>query len=432
MSFDINWENLCDDSGLQDGFRDFLNDKLSSMDMPDYLDNLQVVSFELGSVSPELAIRDIDFPFPEFYGMSDASVIHMSRGTSAGNTRDASPEADDANRKRSATRLNSPLPPAASMMIPNQSSPYFQGVHNGVGIAAFGRNNEIDSSDEESTFAAVPMEPNLSIDGVHEPDSAAVGRNPPMKSMSEVLSEPSTPPTSEELEDTPVSGEATPGDEGILPQGENDVQMTLDLKWNSKIYIEVTCSLAVNYPSKDFISLPVRFKISDLSIHSLAVVAYLDEKIFVSFLCDIDDYADVSKTKDTTGGFLSQSGRSESRDRIDIIKDLKIEGQLGDYIENVDALGQSKLPFLSPAKKQSLGQLGTTMTTSDSGTIAEASGNGSVLRNIGKIEKFIVGTLRTILVNELAWPSWVEVDMHDYSKDPPDSENSETPAPSEE
>ncbi|GMF07831.1 unnamed protein product [[Candida] boidinii] len=49
--------------------------------------------------------------------------------------------------------------------------------------------------------------------------------------------------------------------------------------------------------------------------------------------------------------------------------------------------------------------------------------HGSILRNISKIEKFLTGTIRSLLVVELAWPSWIELDFNEYSDDEDDGDN---------
>ncbi|QPG75823.1 hypothetical protein FOA43_003185 [Brettanomyces nanus] len=455
MSFEINWDTISTDESLRSALKDLLNERLSSINLPKYMDNLQVVEVDLGNVSPELAIRDIDHPFAEFYGQEDDNSADSSQGGSGGihptrvrsgkfngTSFDAEGSAITAphipgisappiSRSPSPSlvgynpHLSSPIPrgSTAGLLIPRPSSPYFQGLHNGVGIGAFGmKENDTLSHNDTEAFAPVPMEPNLSIDGVQEDTPASTN----------------TSVKPETLNNSDNSG---------LPRGKNDFQLTLDLQWTSKIYIEVTCNLVVNYPSPGFITLPVRLKISDLLIHSLAVCAYLDHRVFISFLCDLDDDESSSNREEsrqdsrkssigdpTGGGFLnSDTFHSGSGDRIDMIKDLKIEGELGDYEDSSEGFDRSKTTSTSsnstnlesPLKqsyysskpirreRQSLQQLGTTMTTSDSGTVAETSGNGSVLRNIGKIEKFLVSALRKVLINELAWPSWIELDLRE-------------------
>ena len=59
-----------------------------------------------------------------------------------------------------------------------------------------------------------------------------------------------------------------------------------------------------------------------------------------------------------------------NKERIDIVKKIKIESEIGE-VEN------------------------------------------NILRNVGKVEKFLVEQLRNILRDEIAWPSWICIDMND-------------------
>ncbi|ODV83823.1 hypothetical protein CANARDRAFT_181755, partial [[Candida] arabinofermentans NRRL YB-2248] len=277
MSFDINWESIASDNNISDQLLEFLNDKLGSLELPEYLNGLQVVKFSLGERSPEITIKDVDFPFPEFYSESDGA--HSKQQNDYQNSA--------MQRRQGLHQKTAPLSPTKQSI----SSRYPQ------------TNFEIDS----------------------------------------------------------------------------DLQLTVDLKFDSKIYIEVICNLLVNYPAPEFIKLPVRLKITDLYIHSLAIVAYLEKKLFISFLCDINDDEQLSGRADSVASTTSGLDTRENSQRIDIIKNLRIEGEMGSY-----------------------------EPSNFSVNLANVS-NGSILRNIGKIEKFLVSALRGMLISELAWPSWIEL-----------------------
>ncbi|OBA16553.1 uncharacterized protein OGAPODRAFT_99400 [Ogataea polymorpha] len=275
MSFDIDWESIANDSNINSQLLHFLNDKFSSIVLPDYLSGLKVVKFSLGHKSPELTIRDIDQPFEEFYSEIE------------------------------------PIAPPKPKPVPVT----------------------------------------------------------PLKASSKAQFD--------------VSRSPSPAN---TRRSDNDIQFSLDFKLDSNIYIEVVCNLLINYPTHEFIKLPVRLKITDLQIHSLAVVAYVQKHVFITFLCDIDDEDTAHQSAEEGRQDSRKSSVSEiphtvlsSRDRIDIIRNLKIEGELGSH-QDTPSLNQ-----------------------------------GSILRNIGKIEKFLVGAIRNILIEELAWPSWIELDLTEDS-----------------
>lgn len=72
---------------------------------------------------------------------------------------------------------------------------------------------------------------------------------------------------------------------------------------------------------------------------------------------------------------------------------------------------------LSEKERLALQKWGVSMAANEGPNNVDGAGNGSVLRNIGKIEKFLLSALRKVLVNELAWPSWIEIDMNEEDEE---------------
>ncbi|GME79421.1 unnamed protein product [Ambrosiozyma monospora] len=491
MSFDINWESIYSDDSIRDYLQDFLNEKLSSIALPNYLNDLKIVKFSLGDKSPQLTIKDISYPFQEFYSNPEiplfiqqqqqaqqaqaqaqaqqaqsqgqatrisggpplppprqSSVNALINGHSrkrptlpttweAATSRSPSPitlgSKFNNNRPGTPTNiLNSPIASKPSSILTGRSNSTHFLTSGGVGLGGFGlmeqqmdeenggdgmhqRETQLDDDKEQQAeeYHSVPMNTNLSIDGEMNDDSvdsSTVHTSPVSKQQRE-----------REREQRGQQTRSQDDENGDMTKF--DLQLTMDFKWDSSMYIEVVCSLLVNYPAPEFIKLPVRLKITNLSIHSLAIVAYLDKKVFLSFLCDIDDdendlaagYGNGEGGAGANDNNLNQAaptgspteGRQDSRkssitelhhipslnrERIDIIKNLKIEGELG----NCDQMNQH----------------------------IDAS-NGSILRNIGKIEKFLVTALRTLLIKELGWPSWIELDFNDDEDEDSDEEDSE-------
>ncbi|ABN66972.2 mitochondrial morphology and distribution, partial [Scheffersomyces stipitis CBS 6054] len=137
---------------------------------------------------------------------------------------------------------------------------------------------------------------------------------------------------------------------------ENDIQIIAEIEYSGNLHVDLIVNLLVNYPSPNFISLPIKLHITDIVIHSIATIAYLKKAVYFSFLCDINE---------STPDYFSTSSSSS---RIDIVKKIKIESEIGELENNV-------------------------------------------LRNVGKVEKFLIEQLRNIIREELAWPSWICIDM---------------------
>ncbi|CAI4218683.1 unnamed protein product [Parascedosporium putredinis] len=70
MSIDLNWETLTtgpDGDALALRIRDFIHDKFQTIKLPRFLKSVTVHAFEFGSVPPELELKDITDPLPDFY-----------------------------------------------------------------------------------------------------------------------------------------------------------------------------------------------------------------------------------------------------------------------------------------------------------------------------------------------------------------------------
>lgn len=307
MSIDINWDKLNEDNVLNDSIRDFLNDQVQGLELPDYLMNIQVTKFSLGSIAPEIIIRHIGDPFPDFY---NEETLGSEKPTDSGS--DAKSPLDtrriDINKRQHHQALD-------------QSSNLSYGV-NGPGDFLTSQLNKIQTNEGE-----VP---------------------------------------SESLQ------------QGINDDNSNDIQFIVEIDYKGDITIEVQVDLLLNYPSPGFITLPVKLRIVDLGIHSLAVIAHVSKVVYLSFLCDINDEHFDDIIKNPT---LSKNNRN----RIDIVRSMRIESEIGDN-----------------------------------------QGEGSILRNVGKVERFLTDMVRSLLRDELAWPGWISFDFNEDDSDDESFENGDS------
>lgn len=71
MSFDIDWDKIRNDGSINQSIQDFLNDQLSSTELPKYIKNLKVLNFDIGDEPPLIELKQISDPLPAFYESSD-------------------------------------------------------------------------------------------------------------------------------------------------------------------------------------------------------------------------------------------------------------------------------------------------------------------------------------------------------------------------
>lgn len=247
MSVFIDWNKLVEDDSIETQLRDFLDEQFSNISLPTFIQSLRISSLKLGKVAPEVTIRHISDPFPEFYQMF---------------------ESDDSGSKP-----------------------------------------ELDEDARQDLVAAI-----------HE-----------------------------SLKNEHTGGEHRPAEPHQSPF---DTQMVVEIKYSGDMELGVSATLLVNYPSPNFISLPLAFDISGIEIHSLAVVAAIQNRISLSILCDVD------------------SNDQMSSDTVKVIRTMTMRSKIGD-----------------------------------------ASHNGAVLRNVGRVEKFILEQLRKVIRDELVWPGWITIEL---------------------
>lgn len=177
----------------------------------------------------------------------------------------------------------------------------------------------------------------------------------------------------------------------VVTPSPNDIQFLVEVEYKGDLLVTLAADLVLHYPSENFMVLPVKLTISNVGLHSLCLVAYLSKHLLISFLCDISD-ADL----DNKESLLDPNGHAlyprRSLERISIVRNMKIETEIGQ----------------------------------------QHSGEGSVLRSVGRLEQFLLEIFKNFLRKEVSWPSWIELDFNDdneedqeQSKDIPTTSNTD-------
>lgn len=134
------------------------------------------------------------------------------------------------------------------------------------------------------------------------------------------------------------------------------LQLHLRVTHASDLALTLLTSLQVNYPSALFMSLPLKLSITGLALNADVVLAYNGEKQRVH-LCVVDEQADEGEGE----GLHPYAHAKPIGERL--LPNLNIESEIG----HADA---------------------------------------HVLRNVGKVEKFIADVVRKLLVDELVFPNF--------------------------
>lgn len=360
MSFQINWDSLAADSELKEKIRLFLHEELNSISLPSFIDNLTVTDFSLGNSAPEITIRHIGDPFEEFYG------DHNSDDEEKKHPAPQSPSLYDSSDSEDAPEENMSQFPELPKKAPSATADMSSMVSNLEPLS-------LNTQSLESPVARLRKGSDL-IRHFSNYNMNNLGLGPPELDLPASI-----------LPHTAAYRLHGPKNK-TTERSINDIQFILEVDFQSQICMELTINLLVNYPLSHFISLPIKLKVTDLAIHALVAVAYLENKVFVSILCDLNDSAadyftpskNVPISRDSgsssqltpAGGNFVDYLAGSTHERIDVIRNINIDTEIGE-VEN------------------------------------------NVLRNVGKVEKFLVEQLRNIIRDEICWPGWLCFDLNE-------------------
>lgn len=433
MSVEINWDRLTEDNGdqLSETIRQFLDQRFKEMILPSYLKSISVTSFDLGKVAPDIVIQRITDPFPEFYSEDDDSNIPPVPGTPSDTLSTiSSPPAYENSNSNTNNNGGSNISNFNNTSNSNINNSNNNNSNINMNINNISSNNNTPDSPSlldkklekqqpniypSSTlysssnlqYLSSNLQPNI-IQGIRSPiyspvnmqsifspslsranspktnNSDSSSNNSDFQPNKNDISSISTPyvtsgnsSINNNINNNSIDGgsninvnnihndigsrtnlnrSASAIDDTVVTGSENDIQLYLHIMYKGDIKVGIETTLLLNYPSPKFVSLPLKLMMSGLEINSIAALAYIDRRIHFSFICDAD----------SNGDPVTLSGK----DRVEIIKDIKIESEIGDR-----------------------------------------EGNGPVLRNVGKIERFLLDRLRHIARDELAWPGWITVEI---------------------
>lgn len=476
MSIEIDWDKLLENGAeLSEKIRIFLDNQFQALDLPPYIASVSVTSFDLGTNAPDIVIKDICDPFPEFYNdesLQEASAhlaavefasrrhsiaeelypdpsrlrapvspssesIRASASASAGAVQSQDPASDDYIGL-------SPDPPHYFYPSFLPSSVYNAGLtspRRGVYSPSLGPSRASAMLQVSSHPHPHPSSPPLfppssgsvptstSASASASASTSAFASTSASTSASTFTSTSATPtpslrPNSNTNNTGPATANDNPDAHSSTPSP-NDVQFLLQIAYSGNMQLGVSATLQLNHPTPGFVSLPLKLSITGVKVNSLAVLASISNRICLSFICDLQDKLDQNQSQDQPDGEssstpdLSAAGLATlSQDKIDILKELHIESEIGHVPTTGGANGASATTNSGGAGIGAANGSGTVHDINNStvynGIPAngdDSGGMGPVLRNVGKVEKFLLDRLRSIARDELAWPGWLTIEI---------------------
>jgi distribution and morphology protein 12 len=391
MSVDLNWEALTSGPEGQvraEKIRSFIHDKFQLVPFPKFIKSVQVHSFSFGTIAPEIELKTICDPYPEFYEQDEEDGSESDSGDEHDEEYLLKLERERRRRERKNEERDSVISRSST-----QPPPYSEGARAGTGLSGF-RAGIADAFPGRvgvtgvttPLFTPLPSSGSGNASNLHYFHSALSfgnGNSTPVRaafppsapstpSKLQTCHTPasngsfSSPPSSAgldpspapELNDLSLKERNSPvrtfgGESESLPRPrlreprDEDTQIIARVRYAGDVRVEITCELLFEYPVTNFVALPVKLVITGCTFDGLACIAYIRRRAHFCFLDEDPE----------TQGRESVYGRS-------LLKQINVESEIGEK-------GKGK----------------------------------QVLKNVGKVERFVLEQVRRIFEDEFVFPS---------------------------
>ncbi|KAI7901456.1 uncharacterized protein BX663DRAFT_562355 [Cokeromyces recurvatus] len=353
MSVDIDWSKL--DAELANHVKQFLNKHFQAITKPSFIGDVEVTDFQWGSEAPQLEIINITDPFPEFYEQvetDDTNVSHVVDKEPNDNTNNN----NNNNLVMSSQTSTSNMSLQSPTMAPTEyfSEDSYSNINRFSPQLSQQQRFNFMHSFHRSPFVA-PQHPFNTQSPSFYFSSSLV-----MPTSSPIWDSVNEEDWIDDEDINHVSNSSTSVSQHIPSPSktEMDFQVHMLISYKGDMSLTVMTELRMNYPSMMFMSLPINLRVCSIEFEATAVVAYIQSmsRVCVSML----------EPEENT---LPINSRGKDVGMDSLLRNVQIETIVGDE------------------QKQ-------------------------VLKNVGKIEKFVVDQLRKILDDELVFPSYQLIQLN--------------------
>ena len=408
MSIEIDWESLTtgtDGQALAVSIKDFIHDKFQQIELPRFIRSVEVHSFDFGKECPVAELKDISDPLPQFYEDDEDEANDSEEGESH-----EDPFASGAPRGAGNMKLNEEIntarhdiagdgtiggklamPPSIDTRAPSlRAKPGFAG-HVTNPILSRAATPGIPGGTSNLSYFHLPLAAGLS--GTQTPLAAVAGGTSyfagwPEQHISQLgirsrqhsperyrhaqheheYADPSSrPSTADSYADIHppqvIVDETTSERQGkrLLPDP-RDLQIVLHISYSGTVSLSLTAEILLDYPMPSFVGIPLKLNITGLSFDGVALIAYLRKRAHFCFLGPEDAETLVGAEPSTAG---HNHGKSKDEKMGGLLREIQVESEIG-----------------------------------------RKEGGKQVLKNLGKIEKFVLEQVRRIFEDEFVWPNY--------------------------
>ncbi|KAJ5872737.1 uncharacterized protein N7529_005090 [Penicillium soppii] len=430
MSIEVDWAAATsgpDGEALAERIRSFVHDKFQEITLPRFIRSVQVHSFDFGTIAPDLEIKDFCEPFADFYEEDDDDADTSVTSSELMSELHESPYEDDMAFNPNAhsphnfshhpypgegfqpSALRSPLgdhlnphflPRAGTPGIPGGTSTlgYHMRSLGGLSgaqtpLAAVAGGTPFASGWSDSGMGAGPRprvahsaahhlaEPDLDTGSASRPSTA--NTLPSHPSVGHAGSGGSNHNSSDPVDAVQPSIES-PGpdaDERSFPmpprmreRRPEDFQILCHAKYAGDVRMSLTAEILLDYPMPSFVGLPLKLNVTGITFDGVAVVAYIRKRVHFCFLSAED--ADALLGSEQSHG--SQNPSEDGRPRSGVDQKEKDQKRQGGLLQEIRVDSE----------------------------IGRKEDGKQVLKNVGKVERFVLAQVRRIFEEELVYPSF--------------------------
>ncbi|OQO11869.1 hypothetical protein B0A48_03596 [Cryoendolithus antarcticus] len=391
MSVDINWEALTggsDGEALAEKIRAFVDDRFQQITLPKLIRSVKVRSFEFGTISPDLAIKDICEPLGDFYGGDeDEDEVSNDQGPAHDQTSQqpelSAQRLQEARQKLKAENLafrdsnqvgpesigsaHVSLPTTPGFLHGSSNLGYFNlplasgfsGTTTPLAAVAGAR---FQNNANSNTSRPAQRPHGDSFNSISPPPSITPPSRPTSRDDGYFSSQPHVQSTSSH----PRTATPPPEPDRSL----EDLQIVFHATYSGDVKLALTAEVFLDYPMPSFVGIPLKLNITGVTFDGVGLLAYIKRKAHLCFLAPEDAEALVGSeaTTDETIGTTSNSDGNAAIKTHNIgglIEHIRIESEMG-----------------------------------------ESESGRQVLKNVGKIEKFILEQVQRIFEDEFVYPSF--------------------------
>ncbi|KAJ5488196.1 hypothetical protein N7453_011650 [Penicillium expansum] len=426
MSIEVDWAAATsgpDGEALAERIRSFVHDKFQEITLPRFIRSVQVHSFDFGTIAPDLEIKDICEPFADFYEEDDDDADTSVASEELMSELHESPYEDDMTFNPTAHSLHNfshhPYPgegfqpSALRSPLGDHLNPHFMprastpGIPGGTSTLGYHMRSLGGLSGTQTPLAAVAGGTSFAS-GWSDSDPKQPAVLAHITSQSQTWTLP-TPPPGPQPQTRPLPilpwshwqqrvkpefqrphrrttalnrdirsprrrGSIVPIPPRMRERRPEDFQVLCHAKYAGDVRMSLTAEILLDYPMPSFVGLPLKLNVTGITFDGVAVVAYIRKRVHFCFLSAEDADALLGSEQSQGSQNPSDDGRPRSGgDQKE--KDLKRQGGLLQEIRVDSEIGRKE-------------------------------DGKQVLKNVGKVERFVLAQVRRIFEEELVYPSF--------------------------